>query len=283
MFESAASDVLIVTRRIDRFRSIMQASVSTCVVNQSQTSSPTELSHPSFPNAQVSPKRVRESPKDLLKGETDFLSREYIIYRCREEGIVLPCSSKNDFVPSKRTEEVLELLKKLCYKYEKQYEGKLKLCCEKLKSNKSNASRNFFDVAKELFSRNNLKWEHIIVLMAFSGQLAINYVLRDMMDYIECLIGWLSIFLFDRLGDWILTHDGWVSPSSHMCVSINLRNVNVFKMILLLLFHIWLSFHYTTLTYNNIKVTIYFIVCRLASLNTKCRMITSGQHLYRSV
>ena len=191
---------------------------STCIVNQSQTSPPIELSCPSFPNAKVSPKRVRESPKDLLKDETDFLSREYITYRCLEQGIVLPCSSKNDFVPSKKTEEILELLKKLCYKYEKQYEGKLKFCCERLKSNKSNASRNFFDVAKELFSCNNIKWEHIIVLMAFSGRLAIDYVLRDMVDYIECLIGWLSIFLFDRLGDWILTHDGWVSPSSHMYV-----------------------------------------------------------------
>ena len=211
----------------------MQASVSTCIVDQSQTRSPVELNSPNFSDAKLSPKRVRESPtKDLLKGETDFLSREYITYRCLEEGIVLPCTSKDDFVPSQETVKVLELLKKLCYKYEKQYEGKLKFCCERLKSNKSNASRNFFDVAKELFSHNNLKWEHIIVLMAFSGRLAIDYVLRDMMDYIECLIGWLSIFLFDRLGDWILTHNGWVS--SHMCVSINSKNVNVFKIILLL-------------------------------------------------
>lgn len=204
------------TRRIDRFRSVMQASVSTtCTVNQSQTTSPVELNSPGFPGAKVSPKRVRGSPKDILKGETDFLSREYITYRCLEEGIVLPCTSKNDFVPSKKTEEVLELLKKLCYKYEKQYEGKLKFCCEKLKSNKSNASRNFFDVAKELFSRNNLKWEHIIVLIAFSGRLAIDYYLRDMMDCIECLIGWLSIFLCNRLGDWILTHDGWAGILKH--------------------------------------------------------------------
>lgn len=219
--ESTVADVLIVTRRIERFRSVMLASVSTtCTVNQSQTSSPVELNCPDFSGAKVSPERVRESPKDILKEETNFLSREYITYRCLEEGIVLPCTSKNDFVPSKKTEEVLELLKKLCYKYEKQYEGKLKVCCEKLKSNKSNASRNFFDVAKELFSRNNLKWEHIIVLIAFSGRLAIDYVFRDMMDYIECLIGWLSIFLFDRLGDWILTHDGWVSLSSHMHVCV---------------------------------------------------------------
>lgn len=192
----------------------MQASVSSCIVNQSQTSSPVELDSPKFSDAKVSPKGVKEDPKDLLKEETDFLSREYITYRCLEEGIVLPCSSKNDFVPSKKTEEVLELLKKLCYKYEKQYESKLNFCCERLKSNKSNASRNFFDVAKELFSH-NLKWEHIIVLMAFSGRLAIDYVLRDMMDYIECLIGWLSIFLFDRLGDWILTHDGWAGILKH--------------------------------------------------------------------
>ena len=226
---------------------MMQAEIhtsvsTTCIVNQSQTSPPVEVPYPSFSKAKVSPKEISENPKDMLKGETDFLSREYITYRCREDGIVLNVSSRNDFVPSKKTKEVLELLKKLCYKYEKQYEEKLKGCCEKLKSSKSNAYRNFFDVAKELFSRNNIKWEHIIVLLAFSGRLAIDYVFRDMMDYIECLIGWLSIFLFDRLGDWILIHNGWVSESEQpcdcVCVSSNAKNVNVIKML-----HIWSSLH----------------------------------------
>ena len=220
---------------------------TTCIVNQSQTSPPVEMPCPNFSKATVSRKKIS---KDSLKEETDFLSREYITYRCLKEGIVLPVSSKNDFVPSKKAKEVLELIKKLCYKYEKQYEVKLNGCCEKLKSSKSNAYRNFFDVAKELFSRNDIKWEHIIVLVAFSGRLAIDYVFRDMMDYIECLIGWLSIFLFDRLGDWILIHDGWVreseQPCDCVCLSINSKNVNVF-LNTLILFHIWSSLYYTTL------------------------------------
>ena len=188
----------------------MQTSVSsTCIVNQSQTASPVDLEYPKF---ETSSKSVQGSQKTVLKDDTDYLSRKYITYRCQQDGIVIPSSPNNDYVPSKQTEEVLELLKRLCYKYEKQYESKMKVCCEKLQSSKSNASRNFFDVAKELFSQ-NIKWEQIIVLIAFSGRLAIDYVLRDMIDCIECLIGWLSIFLFDRLGDWILMHDGWVSQS----------------------------------------------------------------------
>lgn len=198
----------------------MQASVkATCIVNHAhaQQSPPVELSCPSF--SQASPQSVSESQKYLLKNETDYLSREYITHRCLKEGIVIPCSTKNDYAPSKKTEEVLELLKRLCYKYEKQYEGKLKVCYEKLQSTKSNAARNFFDVAKELFSQ-NIKWEHLIVLIAFSGRLAIDYVFRDMIDYVECLIGWLSVFLCDRLGDWILMHEGWVSPGGHVYVCV---------------------------------------------------------------
>ena len=205
----------------------MQASMSsTCIVNheanQSQTSPPVEIEHPKF-SADVS-HRAEGEKKIVLKNETDYFSREYITYRCEKEGIVVSCSTTNSFVPSKKTKEVLEQIKKLCFKYEKQYEGKLKGCCEKLQNSKSNASRNFFDVAKELFSQ-NIKWEHIIVLIAFSGRLAIDYMLRDMIDYIECLIGWLTIFLFDRLGEWILTHDGWVSPGGHVCVCLIIRGM----------------------------------------------------------
>jgi len=192
----------------------MQASVSsstTCVEDKPQTSPPVEIVRPDFSHKEEIPlKRTSGNKKALLKSETDYLTREYITYRCQEEGIVITCSTRRDYTPSKKTEEVLQLLKKLCYKYEKQYESKLKVCCERLKSSKTNASRNFFDVAKELFSH-TIKWEHIIILMAFSGRLAIDYVLRDMIEYIECLIGWLSIFLFDRLGEWITTQDGWVS------------------------------------------------------------------------
>lgn len=205
----------------------MQTSVSsTCIVNQSpresQTSPPVEYDHPKFPQPKAKPKSVSGGRKISLKNETDYLSREYITYRCQEEGILITCSTKSDYVPSKNIEEVLTLLKKQCYKYEKQYENRLKVCCEKLRNCKSNASRNFFDVAKELFSQ-NIKWEHLIILITFSGRLAIDYVHRDMIDCIECLIGWLSIFLCDRLGDWILTHDGWVSSEAvcvHVCVCV---------------------------------------------------------------
>lgn len=202
----------------------MQASIKN-QSHESKTSSPEEREHPGFPDADVShsvSRREKTSEKTLLKNETEYLSREYITYRCEKEGIILSCSTTNGSSPSKKTKEVLELLKKLCYKYEKQYEGKLKVCCDKLQSSKSNASRNFFDVAKELFSQ-NIKWEHIIVLIAFSGRLAIDYMLRDMIDYIECLIGWLSVFLLDRLGEWILTHDGWVSLGGRVCVCLGGR------------------------------------------------------------
>lgn len=198
-------------------------SSTTCIVNHSQKSPPVEVEHPGFPRAGVS-HEVSRRENVLLKNETDYLSREYITYRCEKEGIVVSCSTTSGFVPSRETEQVLELLKRLCSKYEKQYENKLKVCCEKLQSSKSNASRNFFDVAKELFSQ-NIKWEHIIVLIAFSGRLAIDYILRDMIDYIECLIGWLSIFLLDRLGEWIMTHDGWVSPGGHVCVCLIIRGM----------------------------------------------------------
>ena len=151
---------------------------------------------------------VTSTKEDALKNESTFISQGYITYRCQKEGVMIE-SSKSDYIPSKKIVEVLEKLKKLCLKYEKKYEDRMKACCDKLKSNKSNASRHFFDVAKELFSQNT-RWEHVIILIAFSGRLALDYIIRDMMECVEYLMGWLSIYLCDRLGDWILNHDGWV-------------------------------------------------------------------------
>ena len=164
---------------------------------------------------------VASTKKDILKNETNFISHGYITYRCREEGMMIESSKTSDYKPSKKIIEVLERLKKLCTKCEKKFEDRLQACCDKLKNNKSNASRNFFDVATELFSQ-NIKWEQVIILIAFSGRLAVDYIIHDMMEYVECLTGWLSIFLCDRLGDWILNQNGWVR---HMCVSINSKNV----------------------------------------------------------
>jgi len=160
---------------------------------------------------------INSTKKDTLQNETTFISQGYITYRCQEEGVTVESSNKSGYTPSKKIVEVLEKLKKLCIKYEKQYEDRMKACCDKLKSNRSNASRHFFDVAKELFSQNT-KWEHVIILIAFSGRLAVDYIIRDMVECIEYLMGWLSVYLCDRLGDWILNHDGWVR---HVCVVSN--------------------------------------------------------------
>jgi len=166
---------------------------------------------------------VNSTKKDTLKNETTFISRGYITYRCQEQGVMIESSNTSGYTPSKKIVDVLDKVKKLCIKYEKQYEDRMKACCDKLKSNRSNASRHFFDVAKELFSQNT-KWEHVIILIAFSGRLAVDYIIRDMVECIEYLIGWLSIYLCDKLGDWILNHDGWVRHC--MCASINSKNLS---------------------------------------------------------
>lgn len=206
-----------------------QSTTTTCTETKPQKSPVEDKCCLDFSSCQteVLPKSARkETLKSdtayiTLKDDTDYITREYVTYRCQEEGIVIT-TAKTDYAPSKKIREVTELLKKQCYKYEKQYDDKLKMCCEKLSSSKSNASRNFFNVAQELFS-NNKKWEHVIVLMAFSGRLAIDYVLRDMMEYIECLIGWLSIFLFERLGEWIRIQGGWVSDREAVCIVVRVR------------------------------------------------------------
>ena len=100
---------------------------------------------------------------------------------------------------------LLELIKKLCIKCEKNSKDKMQDCSDKLISNKSNASRNFFDVANELFTGSITT-----LVMAFSGQLAVDYIIYDVMEYVELLTGWLSMYLRDKLGEWILNQNGWV-------------------------------------------------------------------------
>ena len=54
---------------------------------------------------------------------------------------------------------LIELIKKLCIKCEKNNKDKMQDCSDKLISNQSNASRNFFDVANELFT-GSVSWHN---------------------------------------------------------------------------------------------------------------------------
>ena len=71
----------------------------------------------------------------------------------------------------------------------------------------------FRDLLTELFLREGLTQERILVLFVFCSDLAIRLLRDSAIDFFERCISWSTRYIKEKICGWVQEHGGWVSPN----------------------------------------------------------------------
>jgi hypothetical protein len=146
-----------------------------------------------------------------LEVDTQVLVCYYINYRIRKAGFMWPDCPRLPTFPK----YLCFFAREFCDKFEEEEKNRLETITRAFQRVPISTEAEFLVLCKHLFrdnGRNEMKisWVRIMALLVFSGNMAVEYMERGMLQHVTLLVQWLIKFFQDHVLKWLDSHnDNW--------------------------------------------------------------------------
>ncbi|XP_002740789.2 bcl-2-like protein 2 [Saccoglossus kowalevskii] len=128
---------------------------------------------------------------------------DYIFYRLNSRGLEWPTCPRLS-PPTK----VNFTMRALGDEFETRYRDVFQGMCDQLHITPSTAYPTFTAVTNELFTE-GITWGRVVAMYAFGGALAVQCVDREMAQYVDRVVDWITQYTDNNLSQWISENGGW--------------------------------------------------------------------------
>ncbi|XP_077977993.1 bcl-2-like protein 2 [Glandiceps talaboti] len=144
-----------------------------------------------------------QNVNNMVNFESRTVVVDYIFYKLNSRGLEWPTCPRLS-PPTK----VNFTMRALGDEFEQRYRDVFRGMCDQLHITPSTAYPMFTTITNELFTE-GVTWGRIVALYAFGGALAVQCVEREMAQYVDRVVDWVTQYTDNNLAQWITENGNW--------------------------------------------------------------------------